>query len=202
LKFEPSKLKQICTLLLFFVFSVLAEASDLGAAHRNAGPRFLIAAFSFSIILFLMSIGALSMSLFYSILFPKAVSNGVRTLRLMPLRAFFAGFLCLCLYLIALSMLKHFSEPLRIALFVPIALAGSFHSVSGLSMVLALLGEKIAFNTASKYCSSSFMHILFAGIVFVAIGLLPVLGQIAQGVIMISGLGAFLLSIGHRETKS
>lgn len=190
---KPSKI--IFFALLLFV-PLLASADGRNPEHAKLffGSVFML------FFIFFTGIGVLAFSLLLSVLRPQMLVKGGEICMKKPLRCLGAGFLALVLYMLYFNLLKNFSEPVRGLAGVPALVVFAVHSLAGLAMMHWALGEKIIFNTGSRFTGSTFMSVLFGGSLLVVLNFLPIVGQIANLCFFCAGLGCAIYWLFQRSS--
>ena len=147
-------------------------------------------------------IGALAFLCLFSVTCPSVLRSGSDVLGRHPVRSFIAGVLTLLVFLFATAIIEHLPGLLQALLGLTIMLSFAALLISGLGITVFELGERIIANTNARGVGSSFLTVLYGGFLFLCLGLLPGLGQLAQLVLALMGFGvAVSLAAGKLRRK-
>lgn len=142
---------------------------------------------------FCIKLGLLAFSLVFSVLKPQTVIKGSEIIKQTVVRSFITGLLCLIFYLLLLKITRMIPRYFNLLLAVPILIVLFIHIAAGFSVICHFLGEKIHANIGSRFTGSTFMAVLYGGIVILALGFVPIFGQAASLIIITTSLGATLI---------
>jgi hypothetical protein len=170
------------------ITGVAGLATNVWANGDSAGQKLAGGVLGLGAILCL-SIGLLAVVFLFSLMRTPTVRRGSIRMSAAPGRCLLIGLLVLVVGLGGFAVLK----PLGPAGALPgllLALALVWCMVSGLSMVAHQIGERIQTAWLSRSLGSDPMAVLYGMILLLAVGFLPVIGQLVQLVALLVGLGS------------
>ena len=92
-------------------------------------------------------------------------------------------------------------EPLQGLLGLAVVLVFCYFVVSGFSIALNEIGERLQNNLQTRYVGSTFVNVFSGGLLVLLLLLLPFLGWLVQGVIGVTGLGAAVSMLFQRRRE-
>ena len=190
---------------IFLAAPVFAQApSAQGHPHGN-DPRMIFAGFVLIMVMGIISVlikaGWLSLSLLFSVVKPQNVISNSACLGGKLVKSFLAGLMILAFYCLLLGICKIFiPRSISFLVSVPVFVVMMIHVLAGFTAISHFIGEKILANVGSLQGGSTFMTVLWGGLILVLCGFVPFLGQITDLAVIATGLGVTTLNLGKRGT--
>ena len=151
---------------------------------------------------FVVAFGVLAIQLLYSVLRAPALRQGSDLLRRRPAYALGVGVLAFLVLGGALALTQFVPEPGKGLLGLALILIGLGLAFPGVTMVSHAIGEQVHANLNTRYIGSSFMAVLTGGALTLLVGCVPLLGQLIQFVILLTGLGAATVGLARRRAPA
>lgn len=185
-----------CVMMLAAVsLSFNAHAGDFGAGptgEKLSGAVLLVLAVA------CISIGLLAVLFLFGLLRPETVRRGSARVRTSPGRCLLIGVLGLVVCVIAGALLNAIPPAVRALPGLALVLVIAYLTVSGLSMLAHSIGERVQTAVMARSLGSDAMAVLYGGVLLLAIGMLPGLGQLIQLVAIMIGMGSAISTLFSR----
>jgi hypothetical protein len=147
-------------------------------------------------------IGLLAVMFLFGVLRPQSVRRGSETVRTSPGRCFLVGLLTLLVCIGGFVLFKALGR-LGGVLAVALALVFAYWLLSGLAMLAHSIGERVQTALMAKSLGSDAMAVVYGAVPLLAVGFLPVVGQLIQLVAITTGLGAAMSALfAHRQAET
>jgi len=145
-------------------------------------------------------LGLLAAGLIYAVLEPRRVEFGSRLQRQAPWQNFRTGvivFIILLLFSVFFANL-HPPKGLAFLIWLPLLLILAYLLIIGFTMTAHGIGERIQSNLNSRTIGSTFLAVLYGGIVLLGIAFLPVLGLVLLFVVALISLGTAVRTLSAK----
>jgi hypothetical protein len=133
-------------------------------------------------------IGLLAVMFLFGVLRPQPVRRGSETVRTSPGRCLLVGLLTLLVCIGGFMVFRAMRKPGAV-LSVALALVFAYWILNGLTMLAHSIGERVQTALMAKSLGSDAMAVVYGAVPLLAVGFLPVLGQLIQLVVITIGLG-------------
>jgi hypothetical protein len=146
-----------------------------------------------------VAVGMLALLLVYGLLRPAVIRGGSDRLRAHPKRSLLVGILGLVLLIAVIALLQAFPEPIKGLGGLVLLAAALYLMVSGAAIIAYDLGDRLLANVGARCSGSSFMAVLWGGLLLLLLGFVPVLGALIQFVALVLGFGLALSGLVDRS---
>lgn len=140
------------------------------------------------VVVLAVKVGWLALALLGATLRPAGCRRGAELAGRHFGRAFLIGLLVLAAYLLLGWLAFHISLPWRRLVTVPLIALLLVHALAGFTVLATALGERIEANLGNPG-GSTVRAVLLGGLILVLAGLFPLLGQLADFILVVAGLG-------------
>jgi len=141
-----------------------------------------------------IGVGLLAVMFLFGVLRPQSVRRGSETVRTSPGRCLLVGLLTLLVCVGGFVVLKALGRPGGV-LSVALALVFAYWVLSGLAMLAHSIGERVQTALMAKSLGSDAMAVVYGAVPLLAVGFLPVVGQVIQLVAVVIGLGTAISTL-------
>jgi hypothetical protein len=141
-----------------------------------------------------IGVGLLAVMFLFGVLRPQPVRRGSETVRTSLGRCFLVGLLTLLVCVGGFAVFQALRK-LGVVPGLALALALAYWTLSGLAMLAHSIGERVQTALMAKSLGSDVMAVVYGAVPLLAVGFLPIVGQLIQLVAIVIGLGAAMSAL-------
>ncbi len=141
-----------------------------------------------------VGVGLLAVMFLFGVLRPQPVRRGSETVRTSPGRCLLVGLLTALVCIGGFAVFKALGK-FGGVLLMALALVFVYWLLSGLTMLAHSIGERVQTALMAKSLGSDAMAVVYGAVPLLAVGFLPVVGQVIQLVAITIGLGGAMSAL-------
>lgn len=188
---------------LFALLLLCGSGSAAAGPLTGQPPSQQLAGFILLVCLVLfVGLGLLAAAGLYAILRPEKLKLGSLLQRQAPFRTFGAGVLGIVILVGCVGLCENLPTPLRTAVLFPLMLVAAYVMLTGFAMAAHAVGEAVQSNIGSRSLGSSLCAVFYGGGLLLLLNLLPILGQVMMGLLVLLALGAGIRCFRARPTPA